>query len=221
MKKSAMLMLCLVLVFALAACAGTDTTPQGSVSDTVTVTDMKGEVAIPANPQRIVDVAGLTEELLILDMKVIASANTSMFDGVSVPKHLTTLFAERGIEVVGNYSGSSSTGDLNLEKIAELKPDLIIMNIRHEKVYEQLAAIAPTVMIDDDISYVNWRGRFKQLGQWFDKEAAVKMACRLRRQSCGACGENQGYDWGRNLCCIGGQFRSFWFLLHLSQRRAG
>ena len=142
-------MLCLVLVFALAACAGTDTTPQGSVSDTVTVTDMKGEVAIPANPQRIVDVAGLTEELLILDMKVIASANTSMFDGVSVPKHLTTLFAERGIEVVGNYSGSSSTGDLNLEKIAELKPDLIIMNIRHEKVYEQLAAIAPTVMIDD------------------------------------------------------------------------
>ena len=41
MKKSAMLMLCLVLVFALAACAGTDTTPQGSVSDTVTVTDMK------------------------------------------------------------------------------------------------------------------------------------------------------------------------------------
>lgn len=174
MKKFAMLMLCLVLVFALAACAGTDTTPQGSVSDTVTVTDMKGEVAIPANPQRIVDVAGLTEELLILDMKVIASANTSMFDGVSVPKHLTTLFAERGIEVVGNYSGSSSTGDLNLEKIAELKPDLIIMNIRHEKVYEQLAAIAPTVMIDDDISYVNWRGRFKQLGQWFDKEAAVE-----------------------------------------------
>lgn len=174
MKKFAMLMLCLVLVFALAACAGTDTTPQESVSDTVTVTDMKGEVAIPANPQRIVDVAGLTEELLILDMKVIASANTSMFDGVSVPEHLATLFAEKGIEVVGNYSGASSTGDLNLEKIAELKPDLIIMNIRHEKVYEQLAAIAPTVMIDDDISYVNWRGRFKQLGQWFDKEAAVE-----------------------------------------------
>ena len=70
-------MLCLVLVFALAACAGTDTTPQGSVSDTVTVTDMKGEVAIPANPQRIVDVAGLTEELLILDMKVISTLSLS------------------------------------------------------------------------------------------------------------------------------------------------
>ena len=88
-------MLCLVLVFALAACAGTDTTPQGSASDAVTVTDMKGEVAIPANPQRIVDVAGLTEELLILDMKVIASANTSMFDGVSVPEHLATLLPKK------------------------------------------------------------------------------------------------------------------------------
>ena len=43
----------------------------------------------------------------------------------------------------------------------------------------------------------------------------------LQEISCGACGENQGYDRGRNLCCIGGQFRSFWFLLHLSQRRAG
>ena len=52
MKKIAMLMLCLVLVFALAACAGTDTTPQGSVSDTVTVTDMKGEVAIPAKDRK-------------------------------------------------------------------------------------------------------------------------------------------------------------------------
>lgn len=76
MKKFAMLMLCLVLVFALAACAGTDTTPQGSVSDTVTVTDMKGEVAIPANPQRIVDVSGLGEK----DREIIrwALASTGM-----------------------------------------------------------------------------------------------------------------------------------------------
>ena len=129
MKKFAMLMLCLVLVFALAACAGTDTTPQGSVSDTVTVTDMKGEVAIPANPQRIVDVAGLTEELLILDMKVIASANTSMFDGVSVPKHLATLFAERGIEVVGNYRGL--TLELSFDSFSQEYRLTMIGQLRH------------------------------------------------------------------------------------------
>ncbi|MFV0240397.1 MAG: ABC transporter substrate-binding protein, partial [Lacrimispora sphenoides] len=76
-------------------------------------------------------------------------------------------------DIVGNYSGAAASGDLNLEKIVELKPDLIIMNIRHDKVYEQLKGIAPTVMINDDISYVNWRGRFQQLGQWFGKEDAV------------------------------------------------
>lgn len=173
MKKTIMLILCLALVLSLAACSTTGSGTQG-LKDTVVVKDMKGEVTIPADPQRIVDVAGLTEELLILNMNVIASANTSMFDGVSVPEHLKQVFREKNIEVVGNYSGASSTGDLNLEKIAELKPDLIIMNIRHDKVYEQLKKIAPTVMIDDDINYVNWRGRFQQLGRWFNKEADVK-----------------------------------------------
>lgn len=173
MKKTIILVLCLVLVLSIAACSTTGTDTQGS-KDTVVVKDMKGEVTIPADPQRIVDVAGLTEELLILNMNVIASANTSMFDGVSVPDHLKQVFSDKNIEVVGNYSGASSTGDLNLEKIAELKPDLIIMNIRHDKIYEQLQNIAPTVMIDDNISYVNWRGRFQQLGQWFHKEADVE-----------------------------------------------
>ncbi|MCI5568490.1 MAG: ABC transporter substrate-binding protein [Lachnospiraceae bacterium] len=173
MKKIIVFVLCFALVLSLVACSTTGNDTQES-NDTIVVKDMKGEVTIPADPQRIVDVAGLTEELLILNMNVIASANTSMFDGVSVPEHLRQLFSEKDIEVVGNYSGASSTGDLNLEKIAELKPDLIIMNIRHDKVYEQLKSIAPTVMIDDDISYVNWRGRFQQLGTWFNKEADVE-----------------------------------------------
>lgn len=145
--------------------------PESQDSETITVEDMKGTVEIPANPQRIVDVSGSADELIILNLPFIASANTSMFDGVSVPDYLQEYFTKNNIETVGNYSGA--VGDLNLEKIAVLKPDLIIMNIRHDKVYEQLKAIAPTVMINDDITYVNWRGRFEQLGQWFGKEAAV------------------------------------------------
>lgn len=137
---------------------------------TKTVTDMKGEVEIPANPERIVDVSGSADELIILDMPFVGSANTSMFDGVTVPEYLQEYFTDNAVEVVGNYSG---TMDLNIEKIAELKPDLIIMNIRHEKVYEQLKQIAPTVMISDDINYVDWRGRFEQLAEWFGKEDIV------------------------------------------------
>ncbi|MBU5592632.1 ABC transporter substrate-binding protein [Clostridium sp. MSJ-4] len=141
-----------------------------SDGDTITVKDMKGIVEIPANPQRVVDVSGSVDELIIMGIPFIGSANTSMFDGVTVPDYLQDYFIENKVEVVGNYAGIM---DLSLEKIAELKPDLIIMNIRHEKVYEQLQTIAPTVMLSDDISFVNWRGRFQQLGEWFGKEDIV------------------------------------------------
>lgn len=151
------------------------TSGEGAASDQgsemITVEDMKGTVSIPANPQRVVDVSGSADELIILDVPFVGSANTSMFDGVTVPPNLEEYFTENSVEVVGNYSGS--VGELNLEKIAELNPDLIIMNIRHEKVYDQLKEIAPTVMLDDDMNYVNWRGRFLQLGEWFGKEDIV------------------------------------------------
>lgn len=59
--------------------------------------------------------------------------------------------------------------DINMERIAELKPDLIIMNAYSEKIYGQLKEIAPTVMLTDDYNYVKWRDRFLELGDWFDK----------------------------------------------------
>lgn len=178
MKKHLILSAFLLLTMVFGGCSTAGNTPASSQSvesstssNVVVVKDMKGSVEIPANPQRIVDVSGSADELIILGMPFIASANTNMFDGVTVPEYLQEYFTKNKIETVGNYSGA--VGDLNLEKIAELKPDLIIMNVRHEKVYEQLKGIAPTVMINDDMSYVNWRGRFEQLGEWFGKQDTV------------------------------------------------
>lgn len=180
MKKGLIVSIFLILSMLLSACSSA---PSGSQapeqskessaqgSNKITVEDMKGTVEIPADPKRIVDVSGSADELIILGVPFIASANTSMFDGITVPDYLKDYFTENNVETVGNYSGAS--GDLNLEKIAELKPDLIIMNIRHDKVYEQLKAIAPTVMLNDDISFVDWQGRFQQLGKWFGKEEVV------------------------------------------------
>lgn len=186
MKKVLAILMSLVMMVGLAACGG-GSSDSGSAaaegasapaesatseSGTITVEDMKGTVEIPADPQRVVDVSGSADELIILGVPFVGSANTSMFDGVTVPANLQEYFTENGVETVGNYSGS--VGELNLEKIAELEPDLIIMNIRHEKVYDQLKEIAPTVMLDDDMNYVNWKGRFQQLGEWFGKEDVVE-----------------------------------------------
>ena len=186
MKKMLSGLLCFAMLFSMVACSSTtetsgnlesqpgemETSQTGQNGDTITVTDMKGTVEIPANPQRIVDTSGSADELIILEMPFVGSANTSMFDPTIVPEYLQEYFAENNVETVGNYSGSA--GDLDLEKIAELEPDLIIMNIRHDNVYDQMCEIAPTVMLDDDISYVNWRGRFQQLGEWFGKEDVVE-----------------------------------------------
>lgn len=174
MNKKLIIPICLMLVIVMTACSPKTNDSQlirQQDGTTIIVEDMKGNVEIPANPQRIVDVSGSADELIILEMPFIASANTSMFDGITVPDYLQEYFMENKVETVGNYSGAS--GDLNLEKIAELEPDLIIMNIRHEKVYEQLKAISPTLMLSDDISFVNWRGRFQQLGEWFGKKKIV------------------------------------------------
>ncbi|PWJ47312.1 ABC transporter substrate-binding protein [Faecalicatena contorta] len=182
MKKKFIIPICFILVLLMAACTATpnssektgqqtNSNEEADSNDTVkTIEDMKGTAEIPKNPQRIVDVSGSADELIVMGVPFIGSANTSMFDGVTVPDYLQDYFRKNEVEVVGNYSG---TMDLNLEKIAELKPDLIIMNIRHEKVYDQLKAIAPTVMLSDDINFVDWRGRFQQLGEWFGKEDVV------------------------------------------------
>ena len=180
MKKFWIGLLGIVMAMSMVACSNSPDTSgtmsgEGAASDQgsemITVEDMKGTVSIPANPQRVVDVSGSADELIILDVPFVGSANTSMFDGVTVPPNLEEYFTENNVEVVGNYSGS--VGEIKMEKIAELNPDLIIMNIRHEKVYDQLKEIAPTVMLNDDINYVNWKGRFQQLGEWFGKEDIV------------------------------------------------
>ncbi len=62
MKKTIMLILCIALTLSLAACSASENDAQ-ELENTVIIKDMKGEVAIPANPQRIVDVAGLTAYL--------------------------------------------------------------------------------------------------------------------------------------------------------------
>lgn len=77
-----------------AAASIADTKPEAQHGDTVTVEDMKGTVEIPAHPQRIADVSGLADELIILDMPFIASANTSMFDGITVPDYLQEYFTK-------------------------------------------------------------------------------------------------------------------------------
>ncbi|PAE20371.1 iron siderophore-binding protein [Bacillus sp. 7504-2] len=96
---------------------------------------------IPATPERVVILTNEgTEALLALGVKPVGAVMSWGQD----PWYEHISADMEGVEVVGDEN------EVNIEKIAKLKPDLIIGNkIRQEAIYEQLKAIAPTVFSED------------------------------------------------------------------------
>lgn len=61
----------------------------------------------------------------------------------------------------------------NLEEVSKLKPDLIIASMtRHEKIYEQLSQIAPTIVIDPLFEFKNTTNI---LGEALNKQAEAEL----------------------------------------------
>lgn len=145
--------------------AGTDTNKEESAAGTITVTDVKGEVVIPAAPQRIVDLSGNSDILSILGYKVIGTANSDAYDYTKFPSYLEETLA--GATILG-YSMQDT---MDIEAIMNLNPDLIIISTVQEKMYEQLKEIAPTVMIQ--LEALNWKEDVKSFAKVFGKEEAA------------------------------------------------
>lgn len=102
------------------------------------VTHAMGTTEVPDDPQRVVILTNEgTEALLALGVTPVGAVQS--WTGDPWYAHLGDRL--EGTEVVGTESG------VNLELVAALEPDLIIGNqTRQEKLYDQLSAIAPTVM---------------------------------------------------------------------------
>jgi iron complex transport system substrate-binding protein len=108
-----------------------------------TIEHAMGKTEIKAKPKRVVALdTSFVDATLILDTPVVGYTDYRTING-KLPDYLGDDRTKYGSE-------AESVGTLaepNLEKIAALKPDLIISaKVRHEKLYEQLSKIAPTVM---------------------------------------------------------------------------
>ncbi|MCM3268890.1 ABC transporter substrate-binding protein [Paenibacillus elgii] len=120
-----------------------------------------GETEVPANPQKVVILTNEgTEALLALGVKPIAAVQSytgnPWFDHIKADME--------GVKAVGGEQQP------NLELIASLKPDLIIGNkMRHEKIYDQLKAIAPTVY--SETLRGEWKDNFKLYADALNKKA--------------------------------------------------
>lgn len=126
-----------------------------------TVKDAKGDIEIPANPLRIADISGSTEELLVLGFKPILTGNTEMGN----PLEITHILKKELPDV--STAGWFQT-EVNLEAIIAASPDLILAGPTQEKIYDQLTMIAPTVMVPHGFNA--FRERFEFVAQVFDKK---------------------------------------------------
>ncbi|MBU3215510.1 ABC transporter substrate-binding protein [Clostridium estertheticum] len=136
--------------------------PVKKVSATKVVSTMKGNVTIPTSPKRIVDISGSTEELLILKHTPIGTANADSYKTTEKPSYLKDKLSS------SKLVGFSMMETMDMEAILKLDPDLIIMSERQTKIYEQLKAIAPVVMLKD---YGNdWRSKLTNISKLFGQE---------------------------------------------------
>ena len=156
-------MLCMLLV-TLGFVSGCQGRQEASSSDkTITVRDAKGEVEIPAEPKRIVDLSGNSDILSLLGYSVAGTANSDAYDYTQLPTYL------QGAKILG-YSMQDT---MDIEGILELHPDLIIISGVQEKMYEQLKKIAPTLMVE--LAQTDWRqdvNTFARMLQQEDRAAS-------------------------------------------------
>ena len=172
----------------------------------VTVTDVRGEVEIPANPERIVDLSGNSDILSILGYKVVGTANSDAYDYTKFPTYLEETL--KGAEILA-YSMQDT---MDVEAVMNLNPDLIVISTVQEKMYDQLSEIAPTVMIQ--LEALNWKDDVKAFAKVFNKEDVANKWLADYEAKAKKAGDKIKAEYGENTTYLsflasGGQFFIF------------
>ncbi|MBB6631436.1 iron-siderophore ABC transporter substrate-binding protein [Clostridium algidicarnis] len=135
-------------------------TKDTSVDKTISIEDAMGTASVPENPKRVVILTNEgTEALLTLGVKPVGAVTGFAGEWYEHTKD----------ELVDTRPVGKETS-VNVEAVAALKPDLIIGNkMRHEKIYDQLKSIAPTVY--SDTLRGEWKDNFRFYAKVVGKEA--------------------------------------------------
>ena len=158
--------------------------------DTRTVTDARGEVEIPANPQRIVDLSGNSDMLKIFGFDVVGTANSDAYDYTKFPVYLEDELA--GATILG-YSYQDT---MDVEAILALDPDLIIISTVQEKMYDQLQSVCPTIMIE--LAQIDWKEDLTTFAEVLDCKDKAEAWLTSYEQKATAMGEQVKADKGED-----------------------
>lgn len=155
-----------------------DTTTEGSESEALTeveITDAHGTVVVPVNPTTVVSLDSRSFQTLELWGITLAAAPKGVMPADS------GYVADESVQDIGNHR------EPNLEIIAAVQPDLVIIGQRFAQYYDEIKAIVPDAAVIDlnfDVSETatnpgeNLINGFKQsasdLGRIFDKNAEAE-----------------------------------------------
>ena len=93
MKKIAIIFSMIVTLGFISGCQS-QTSSTSDKKEVITVQDAKGNVDIPDNPQRIVDLGGNSDMLSILGYKVVGTANSDAYDYTKFPSVFRKYFTK-------------------------------------------------------------------------------------------------------------------------------
>ena len=130
----------------------------------IKITHKLGETEVTKNPSRVI----------VFDYGIADALNTLEVEIIGLPKSSLPSLLSKYED--GKYENVGSLKEPDMEKVYELKPDLIIMSGRLESYYEELNKIAPTIYLGvDNADYLgSFKNNMETLGEIFDKEKEVK-----------------------------------------------
>ncbi|CAD6011060.1 ABC transporter substrate-binding protein [Agreia sp. COWG] len=160
LRRPAALVGLVLAALVLSGCAAGSTQPDAggsadAASGTITVTHARGESEVPAEAKRVVVLEPVALDTSVA-LGVIPVGAAVLNEAAGIPSYLGKDAST--IETVGTVTAP------NVEKIAALKPDLIIgTESRHSALYDQLASVAPTVFLASQAD--PWKDNVKLVGE--------------------------------------------------------
>ncbi|MGL4773455.1 MAG: siderophore ABC transporter substrate-binding protein [Clostridium sp.] len=130
----------------------------------ISFTHRYGVTEVPKNPEKVV----------VLDYGALDIMQVFGVEPIALPKsNLPTFLSKYNDE---KYVDIGTLKEFSLEKINELKPDLIIIEGRQESFYEELSKIAPTIGLGtvDNNHFESVENNVKILGEIFGKEKVAE-----------------------------------------------
>lgn len=154
--------------------AATETTSATSEAPSTTrkVEAANGTIEIPANPQRIVTIGNTDIPFIDLGGKPVGVTEVSESDLAVMSADQRAAY--EAAEVIG-----TSGGEVDLEKLAALEPDLILVQFHADdwaKVGTQLETVAPTVLWGLDTEWKEFADAIAEAGNLTDSLSAQKTA---------------------------------------------